>query len=71
MPPARGPAGARRGGGRSFGWDLDLLSRILGWAGILERVGTTSVPDRYEPAREQLVGGILQLTPVGRWWLVS
>ena len=51
----------------SFGWDLDLLARILGWAGIAERVGAQVEPDRYE--RDRLVGGTLQLTPAGRWWL--
>jgi hypothetical protein len=53
----------------SLGWDLDRLARILGWAGIVDRVGATVEPDRYEPEREHLVGGSLQLTPVGRWWL--
>ncbi len=53
----------------SFGWDLDLLTRILGWAGIVDRVGTTAEPDRWESHRERLVGGTLRLTPLGRWWL--
>jgi len=54
---------------KSFGWDLDLLARILGWAGIVDRVDTTVEPDRWEPRRERLVGGTLRLTPLGRWWL--
>jgi hypothetical protein len=54
---------------RSFGWDLDLLVRILGWAGIAERADATVEPDRYDG--ERLVGGTLQLTPVGRWWLTD
>ena len=53
----------------SFGWDLDLLTRILGWAGIVDRVGTTAEPDRWESHRERLVGGTLRLTPLGQWWL--
>jgi hypothetical protein len=53
----------------SLGWDLDLLARILGWAGIVDRVDTTVEVDRYE--YERLVGGTLQLTPVGRWWLAE
>jgi len=51
----------------SFGWDLDLLARILEWAGILERIGATVETDRYDG--ERLVGGTLQLTTAGRWWL--
>jgi len=51
----------------SFGWDLDLLAQILGWAGIAERVGAEVKPDPY--GRDRLVGGTLQLTTVGRWWL--
>lgn len=53
----------------SFGWDLDRLIRILGWAGIVDRVGATAEPDRWDPSRQRLVGGTLHLTPVGRWWL--
>lgn len=53
----------------SFGWDLDLLDRILGWAGIADRIDATVEPDRHE--RERLIGGTLQLTPVGRWWLAE
>lgn len=55
----------------SFGWDLDRLTRILGWAGFVDRVGATVEPDRWDPSRERLVGGTLHLTPVGRWWLGS
>jgi hypothetical protein len=51
----------------SFGWDLDLLVSIFGWAGIVERVGATVEPDRY--GEERTVGGTLRLTPAGRWWL--
>jgi hypothetical protein len=53
----------------SFGWDLDLLARILGWAGIADRIDAEVEPDRYE--RERLVGGTLQLTRAGRWWLAE
>ncbi len=56
---------------RSLGWDLDLLARILGWAGTVDRLGATSEPDRYDTKRQRLVGGTLQLTPVGRWWLAD
>lgn len=52
---------------RSFGWDLDLLVRIVGWAGMAERIGATVEPDRY--GGDRLVGGSLRLTTVGRWWL--
>jgi hypothetical protein len=51
----------------SLGWDLDLLAQILGWAGMAERVGAVVEPDPY--GRDRLVGGTLQLTTVGRWWL--
>jgi hypothetical protein len=54
---------------RSFGWDLDRLASILGWAGVAERAGATVEPDRY--GGERLVGGVLSLTPVGRWWLAE
>lgn len=53
----------------SLGWDLDLLTGILGWAGIVDRVDAQVEPDRYERDRERLVGGTLDLTPAGRWWL--
>lgn len=53
----------------SFGWDLDRLTRILSWAGIVDRVGATVEPDRWDASHERLVGGTLHLTPVGRWWL--
>ena len=53
----------------TLGHDLDLLAQILGWAGIVERVGAEVKPDPYE--RDRLVGGTLQLTTVGRWWLGS
>jgi hypothetical protein len=53
----------------SFGWDLDRLMTILGWAGIVERVGGTFEPDRWAQKRERLVGGTLQMSPVGRWWV--
>jgi hypothetical protein len=56
---------------KSFGRDLDLFARILGWAGVAERVGATTEPDRSDDKRQRLVGGMLQLTPVGRWWLVA
>lgn len=56
---------------RSLGWDLDLLARILGWAGIADRLGATSEADRYDVKRQRVVGGTLQLTPVGRWWLAD
>ncbi len=48
--------------------ELGLLSTVLGWAGVAERVGTTTEPG---PAysRERVVGGRLQLTDAGRWWL--
>ncbi len=52
---------------RSLGWDLELLTCILVWAGIAERLGATTEPDRYDASRERLVGGTLQLTPVGHW----
>jgi hypothetical protein len=51
----------------SFEWDLDLLWQILAWAGIAERVDATVEPDRFD--HERLVGGTLQLTLIGRWWL--
>jgi hypothetical protein len=54
---------------RSLGWDLDLLAKILGWAGIAERLDATWEPDRYIPTGRRPVGGTLRLTPVGRWWL--
>ncbi len=53
----------------SFGWDLGLLVRILGWAGIADRVGATVEPDRWDPTRQRLAGGTVQLTELGRWWL--
>jgi hypothetical protein len=53
----------------SFGWDLDLLARILGWAAIADRIDGKVEPDRYE--QERLVGGTLQLTASARWWLVE
>lgn len=53
----------------SLGWDLDLLARIMGWAGVLDRVDASVAPDRYDETRQRLVGGTLQLTAVGRWWL--
>jgi hypothetical protein len=51
----------------SFRWDLDRLWQILGWAGMAERVGSTVEPDRF--GWDRLVGGTLQLTHLGRWWL--
>lgn len=48
----------------SFGWDLDLLARILGWAGVPDRVGARVETDHYE--RDRLVGGTLQLTSAPR-----
>jgi hypothetical protein len=56
---------------RSLGGDLDLLARIIGWAGIAERIGATWEPDRYHATRRRPVGGTLRLTPVGRWWLAD
>jgi hypothetical protein len=53
----------------SFGWDLDLLARILGWAGIADRIDAKVEPDGY--GRERLVSGALQLTRAGRWWLAE
>jgi hypothetical protein len=53
----------------SFRGDLDLIARILGWAGIAERVGATIEPDRFDETRHRLVGGTLRLTPAGRWWI--
>lgn len=53
----------------SFGWDLDRLTRILGWAGIVDRAGAKVKPDPYD--FERLVGGTLQLTRVGQWWLTE
>jgi hypothetical protein len=53
----------------SFRWDVDLLARILGWAGIAGRLDARVEPDRYDGKR--LVGGTLRLTPVGRWWLAG
>jgi hypothetical protein len=53
----------------SFGRDLDLLVRILGWARIVERVGATVEPDRYD--RGRVVGGTLQLTRLGTWWMTE
>ncbi len=50
-----------------FRRDLDLLARILGWAAIADRTGGTLEPDRYE--QDRLVGGTLQLTASGRWWM--
>lgn len=55
----------------SFGWDLDRLTRILAWAAIVDRVGATVEPARWDTSRERLVGGTLRLTPVGRWWLAA
>ena len=54
---------------RSFGHDLDLLLRILGWAGIAQRIGPSAEPDRWERSPERLVGGEIELTTAGRWWL--
>jgi hypothetical protein len=56
---------------RSLGWDLDRFARILGWAGVAERVGAATEFDRYDSKRVRLVGGTLQLTEVGRWWLTG
>jgi hypothetical protein len=53
----------------SFGWELDLLARILGWAGIAERLDAKVEPDAFE--QERLVGGTMQLTRVAHWWLVE
>jgi hypothetical protein len=53
----------------SLGWDLDLLARILEWAGIADRIGAQVEPDRYH--RERLIGGTLQLTRLGQWWLAE
>ncbi|HUC36662.1 MAG TPA: hypothetical protein VMR97_06020, partial [Acidimicrobiales bacterium] len=53
----------------SFGWDLDLLALILGWAGIAERVDAKVEPDSYD--QQRLAGGTLQLTRVAQWWLAE
>ena len=53
---------------RSFGWDLDQLADILGWAAIADRTGSTTEPDDYGTGTH-LVGGTLSLTPAGSWWL--
>ena len=52
----------------SFGYDLGLLTRILGWAAIVDRVGASVEPDKWG-WRDRLVGGTLHLTDLGRWWL--
>jgi hypothetical protein len=52
---------------RRFSWDLDHLTDLLDWAGVAERVGATVEADAYDG--EHLVGGTLQLTPVGRWYV--
>lgn len=54
---------------KSFGWELDRLCSILSVAGVAERVGATAVPDKWDASRSRLVGGTLELTPLGRWWL--
>ena len=54
---------------RSFGRDLDLLLKILGWAGIAVRIGALTEPDEWDRSRERLVGGAIELTSAGRWWL--
>jgi hypothetical protein len=56
---------------RTFAGDLDTLAMILGWAGIVDRVDTTWEPDEWLPKRKRPVGGTLQLTGPGRWWLGS
>jgi hypothetical protein len=48
---------------------VDRLARILGWAGIADRLDARVEPDRYDG--ERLVGATLRLTPVGRWWLAG
>lgn len=50
-----------------FSSDLERWAGIFGWAGVVERVGATTEPDRY--GGQRVVGGTLELTPVGRWWL--
>jgi hypothetical protein len=59
-------AEARRGMLRN---DLDALLDILGWAGAATRTGAELVPDRWRPGRMEPRGGLVGLTPVGRWWL--
>lgn len=54
---------------RSFRWDLDLLTRILGWAGIAQRTDARIELDIFR--EECLAGGVLQLTPAGKWWLAN
>ncbi len=54
----------------SFRYDLDLLTRILSWAGILGRSGATVQPDRWGH-RDRLADGTLHLTTLGRWWLAT
>lgn len=55
----------------SFSHDLDVMVMILGWAGIVDRVGATAVRNQWDPKRQDLAGGTLQLTAPGRWWLGS
>lgn len=52
----------------SFGWDLDRLADILGWAALVDRTGATTEPDDYGTGTH-LAGGTLSLTPVATWWL--
>lgn len=54
---------------RSFDGDLARLVEVLGWAGIATRTGAVAEPDRHRRTGTRQVGGILALTPVGRWWL--
>jgi hypothetical protein len=52
-----------------FEWDLTRVATIMGWAGITDRLDAIVEPDRY--GGENIVGGTLQLTRVGRWWLTG
>lgn len=51
-----------------FRTDLDRFVTILGWAGIVERLGAVTEPDPYSRTGERLVGGTVAMTPAGRWW---
>ncbi|HUG83063.1 MAG TPA: hypothetical protein VMM13_00785, partial [Euzebya sp.] len=52
----------------SFTRDVDILLRVLGWAGITERHGGTIEADAYARGGTRVVGGHIHLTDAGRWW---
>jgi hypothetical protein len=54
---------------RWFGWDLDRLVEIFGWAGIVDRLDATVELDHY--SRGRLVGGRLRLSVLGKWWIAG